>query len=355
MNAMTLLLIFSSALLFAIGGTPVARWVALRLGIVDHPNARKVHTSPMPYLGGLAMYASFIAALLLFGQEFYVEQLVGILLGATWVSFLGIWDDWRGVRPLLKLAGQAVGALILIATGVQIEFLHNPVLNAAVTIFWVVGITNALNLLDNMDGLSGGVAAIAAAWFGLLAVNNGQVLVGSMSVALLGAALGFLIYNFNPASIFMGDCGALFLGFLLAAVGIKLRFLGHSDDVTWMIPVLVLGIPIFDTTLVFISRLRRGLNPLTTPGRDHLSHRLVLIGLSPRRAVITIYGLGLALGALAFAVQSLSLPAAYALLGLVLLIGAIGIWQLEKVMRQKEVSSSQTAVAREQKAVVRRQ
>ncbi len=328
---MNYLLIFASALLFAIGGTPVARRVALSLGIIDQPSARKVHRSPVPLLGGLALYGAFVAALLLFGEQFYVGQLIGILLGATWVSFLGVWDDWRGMRPALKLAGQAVGALILIATGVQVEFLHNPVLNAAVTIIWVVGITNALNLLDNMDGLSGGVAAVAAASFGLLAADNGQVLVGAMSLALLGAALGFLIYNFNPASIFMGDGGSLFLGFLLAAVGIKLRFLGRSDEITWMVPVLVLGVPIFDTTLVVVSRLRRHLNPLTTPGRDHLSHRLVKLGLSHRRAVLAIYLIGMVLGVLAFVVQYSSFAVAYSILALALLSGGLALWQLEKV------------------------
>lgn len=327
---LTLSLIFISALLFAIGATPLARRAALALGIIDHPSARKVHLAPIPLLGGVAIYGAFAAALALFGSQFYVGQVVGIFLGATWVSFLGIWDDWRGVRPLLKLAGQAVGVLILMATGVQVEFLHDPVLNAAVTVVWVMGITNALNLLDNMDGLSGGVAAIAAAWFALFSIVNGQVLVASMSLALLGASLGFLIYNFNPASIFMGDGGSLFLGFLLAAVGIKLRFLGHSDEITWMIPILVLGVPIFDTTLVVISRLRRGVNPLTTPGRDHLSHRLVGLGLTARRAVLAIYAVGTVLGALAFAVPFASLPVAYGLFALVLVGGLGGLLWLER-------------------------
>jgi UDP-GlcNAc:undecaprenyl-phosphate GlcNAc-1-phosphate transferase len=327
---LTLLLIFMTALLFAIGATPLARRVALALGIIDQPSARKVHSAPIPLLGGVAIYAACAAALALFGSQFFVEQLVGIFLSATWVSFLGIWDDWRGLRPLLKLAGQAVAALILIATGVQVEFLHEPVLNAAVTVLWVMGITNALNLLDNMDGLSGGVSAVAAAWFTVLAIANGQVLVASMSVALLGAALGFLAYNFNPASIFMGDGGSLFLGFLLAAVGIKLRFLGHSDDITWMIPILVLGVPIFDTTLVVVSRLRRGVNPLTTPGRDHFSHRLVRLGLTPRRAVLAIYAVGIVLGALAFAVQFATRSIAYGLFALVLLAGLGGLYWLER-------------------------
>lgn len=325
----TLVLVFLTALLFAVSATPIARRVALLLGIMDLPSPRKVHARPIPLLGGVAIYAACVVALGLFGGQFYVEQLIGIFLGATWVSFLGIWDDWRGVTPLLKLAGQLLAALLLIATGVQVEFLHQPILNVILSAFWLVGITNALNLLDNMDGLTGGVAAIAAGWFALLSIANGQFLVGSMSAALFGAALGFLIYNFNPASIFMGDAGSLFMGFFLAAVGIKLRFLGHSDEITWMIPVLVLGVPIFDTTLVVISRLRRGVNPLTTPGHDHLSHRLVRIGMSPRRAVLTIYGLGLVLGGLAFGVQFTVLPLAYTALGLVVLVAAIALVWLE--------------------------
>jgi UDP-GlcNAc:undecaprenyl-phosphate/decaprenyl-phosphate GlcNAc-1-phosphate transferase len=327
---LSLFLIFLSALLFAAAATPIARRVALTLGIIDQPSARKVHSTPIPLLGGVAIYAAFVAALALFGSEFYVAQLVGIFLGATFVSFLGIWDDWRGIRPLLKLGGQVFAAAILIATGVQVEFLHSPVLNVAVTALWVVGITNALNLLDNMDGLSGGVSAIAAAWFALLSIQNGQVLVAAMSVALLGAALGFLFYNFNPASIFMGDGGSLFLGFLLASVGIKLRFIGRSDEITWMVPVLVLGVPIFDTTLVVVSRLRRGVNPLTTPGRDHFSHRLVRLGLSHRMTVLAIYVIGGLLGALAFAVQFASLPVAYVVLVLVSLVAIVVLTRLER-------------------------
>jgi UDP-GlcNAc:undecaprenyl-phosphate GlcNAc-1-phosphate transferase len=155
----------------------------------------------------------------------------------------------------------------------------------------VVGITNALNFLDNMDGLSGGVATVASAFFLLLATMNEprQVLVGAMAAALIGACVGFLRYNLNPATIFMGDTGSLFLGFMLAALGIKLRFLSNTPLVTWMVPVCVLALPIFDTTLVFVSRLRRGCNPFTTPGKDHLSHRLVAMGMTRREAVLTCY------------------------------------------------------------------
>ena len=217
----TLMVIFAAALVLAIGATPLARRLALRTGMVDQPNARKVHTSPIPLLGGVAMYGAFVLALILFADRFYVSQIISIIVGATWVSFLGVWDDRVRLRPSVKLAGQIFGALILVASGITVDLFGEPILNIAITLFWIVGITNAMNLLDNMDGLSGGVAAVAAAFFMLLAVENGQFLVGSLSAALLGASIGFLIYNFNPALIFMGDTGSLFIGFMLAARGLN--------------------------------------------------------------------------------------------------------------------------------------
>ncbi|MCC7163326.1 MAG: undecaprenyl/decaprenyl-phosphate alpha-N-acetylglucosaminyl 1-phosphate transferase [Anaerolineae bacterium] len=326
----TLLLIFFASLLLAMGATPLARRVAFRLGIIDRPSARKLHTSPVPLLGGVAIYLAFVGALLLFSDAFYVNQVIGILLGATWVSFLGIWDDWQTLRPVIKLGGQLFAILILIVTGVQVEFLRNPFLNIFITAAWVIGITNAVNFLDNMDGLSGGVAAIAAGWFLLLSITNGQILVAPFAAALLGASLGFLVYNFNPARIFMGDAGSLFLGFMLAAVGLKLRFPGQPDAVTWMIPVLVLGIPVLDMTLVTVSRLRRHVNPWTTAGKDHLSHRLARLGMNQRQAVLTIYGLCLVAGALGFGVQYLPPSLAYLVFGLALALGLVIIILLER-------------------------
>ncbi len=295
----TFLLIFATAFVCAVGGTPLVRRLAIRLGALDQPSVRKVHASPMPLLGGVAIYGAFLLALFLFADRFYIPQLIGIVVGATWVSFLGIWDDRLGMSAGLKLLGQTLGGLVLLGTGVSVDLLHQPVLDGAITLVWVVGITNAMNLLDNMDGLSGGVAAVASAFFLLIAAINGQYLVGALSAALLGASIGFLVYNFNPASIFMGDTGALFIGFMLAAVGIKLRFTGQPLMETWFIPILVLGLPIFDTTLVFVSRLRRGQNPLTHPGLDHLSHRLRARGLTARETVLTLYLVAGALGVLA--------------------------------------------------------
>jgi len=327
----TYLLVFASALAFAIGATPLARKLAPRLGMMDQPAERKIHTRPMPLLGGAAIYLAFILAVLLFEDHFYIPQLVSILVGASLVSFLGIWDDRWGLRPLAKLFGQVGAALLLYFTGVKVAFLPHPLLNLAAHLLWVVGITNGLNLLDNMDGLSGGVAAIASAFFLLIAAMNGQYLVGALAAALLGACLGFLVYNFNPASIFMGDTGSLFIGFVLAAVGIKLRFPDNVDIVTWMVPVVVLGLPIFDTALVVVSRLRRGLNPLTHPGKDHVSHRLVAMGFTQREAVLILYLVCCALGVLAIFITQATVVEGYIVGGAIALAALWALWKLEQV------------------------
>jgi UDP-GlcNAc:undecaprenyl-phosphate GlcNAc-1-phosphate transferase len=325
----TLVLIFATALVLAIGATPVMRRIALRTGMLDQPSARKVHATPIPRLGGVAIYGAFLLALVLFADRFYISQVIGIIVGATWVSFLGLWDDRVGLPAGFKLVGQILGALILIIAGVTVDVLHQPWLDDLITIVWVVGITNAMNLLDNMDGLAGGVAAIASGFFLILAAVNGQYLVASLAAAMLGASMGFLIYNFNPALIFMGDSGALFLGFMLAATGIKLRFPTHPLLATWFIPILVLGLPIFDTTLVFVSRLRRGLNPLTHPGTDHISHRLVTRGLTRREAVLILYLVAIALGVVAMFCTQIDVMPSYIVFAITALAGLIALYEFE--------------------------
>ena len=331
MQAQTVwLLILLGAMVIAMLATPVARAVAFRIGMVDHPAPRKLHTRPIPLLGGVALYLAVLIALLVLEDRYNLPQLAGILVGATAISFLGIWDDRWGLRPLIKLAGQIAVAGAVMATGVMVSFFPWPILNVLITLLWLVGITNAFNLIDNMDGLSGGIGAVSAAFFLLLAALNGQYLVGALSAAVLGACIGFLRYNFNPASIFMGDAGSLFLGFLMAVLGIKLRFPNNVAFVTWMVPVLVLGIPIFDTALVVFSRLRRGLNPLTTPGKDHLSHRLVRAGMTHREAVLVLYLAQAALGALALFIAMAGMLESY-LIGA--LVGGLALWALWRLER----------------------
>lgn len=309
------LLILATALGGTFLTTPLMRWLALRIGVVDHPNARKIHLKPIPLLGGVAIYLGFIAALLILGlaERRYIRELIAILSGASLIALIGAWDDRRSLPPWVKAVGEVAAGGILLLGGVRIQVLPWEALNVALTLLWVAGITNALNLLDNMNGLSAGVAAVAAGFFLLLATSSGQYLVATMAAALLGACLGFLRYNFGrQATIFMGDAGSLFLGFILAVLGIKLRFPPplfprNASLITWMIPVIVLGIPIFDSTLVVISRLRRGLNPFTSPGKDHVSHRLVSLGMNQREAVLTIYVFGCALGMLGILLSGLVL------------------------------------------------
>lgn len=325
-----ILLIFLTALVFSALSVPLARRVALRTGVVDVPSARKVHAAPVPLLGGAAIYAAFMLALVVLGDRFYIRELVGILLGATLVSLFGLADDRWGLNAYLKLGGQVLAGAVLILGGTQVRLFGPEWLNWALTLLWVVGITNALNLLDNMDGLSAGVTTVAAAFFLLLAAMGGQFLVGAMAAALVGACIGFLRYNLNPATIFMGDTGALFLGFLLSALAIKLRFPSNVPWVTWLVPVCVLALPIFDTSLVFFARLRRGKNPLTTPGKDHVSHRLTALGLTRREAVLACYLAGCACGMVAVYVSQARVPDAYAAAGLLAVAAVAGIAWFER-------------------------
>ena len=323
------ILVFAGALVLAIGATPAARYLAPRVGLIDRPEARRLNKSPVPRMGGVAIYVAVIVAAVVLGERYNFAQFGGILIGATGISFMGLIDDRWGLRPLIKIVGQILAALLLWSSGITVGTFEVPVLNLLVTVFWVGYITNAINLVDNMDGLASGVAAIASAFFALMCGFTGQYLVGSLSVAVLGACLGFLGYNLNPASIFMGDSGALFLGFVLAAVGIKLRFPDNVTFVTWMVPVLVMGLPVFDTLLVVVSRLRRGLNPLTTPGLDHTSHRLVAAGLTHREAVLTLYIVAFVVGLLAVFVMQASVLEGYLVGGLVALTGVYLIVRLE--------------------------
>ena len=326
-------LILLTAFVFSVLATPLARRLALRTGVVDMPNTRKVHGSPVPMLGGAAIYAGFVLALVLFGDRFYIRELVAILLGATLVSLFGLADDRWGLHAYLKLAGQLLAGIILVIGGTRVQLFTGEWswLNLALTLIWVVGITNAFNLLDNMDGLSGGVTTVAASFFLLLAAMSGQYLVGALAAALIGACIGFLRYNLNPATVFMGDTGSLFLGFLLAAIGIKLRFPSNVPWITWLVPICVLALPIFDTSLVFVSRLRRGLNPLTTPGKDHLSHRLVALGLTRREAVLVCYLIGGVCGMFAVYVSQARIADGYAAAGLLAVAGLAAIWWFERV------------------------
>lgn len=329
--------------LMASVGTPLVREAARRWGALDQPSARKVHLQPVPLLGGLAIYIGFWVGLLLVSRleiardavflPAITSQLVGIFAGSAVIVALGIVDDkYTGLAPRWKLAGQGLAAGVLLLFGIRFQIFDQLWLNLALTVLWVLYLSNAINFLDNMDGLSAGATAIAAGFFFLLAALHGQILVSIMALALAGGCLGFLRYNFNPASVFMGDTGSLFLGFALAIIGIKLD-LGQSSWAPWWtlgVAAVVLALPIFDTSLVTLHRLVTG-RRVTQGGTDHTSHRLVKLGLPHRRAVLVLYAASVCAGALAVALSqadrllaaSLGLPSLLVALWLGLLLARV--------------------------------
>ena len=304
--------------------TPLVRRLALRVGAVDHPGARSIHSSPVPYMGGLALLISFLVGI---GAVWALHRpsvlpsdpvrLVGVALGGLIIVGVGLVDDlgrfWatrlplladhegRGLRPAVKVAAEIVAALVLIRFGVQIPGIHQPFghrylsfgwFSYPITILWVVGLTNAVNLIDGLDGLAAGVAAIACVT--LLAVTLPLVSWGpSLAVvggaALLGACLAFLPWNFHPARIFMGDAGALFLGFVLSSVSIMgMHPTKDATLLTVAVPTLAMGLPVFDTLLAILRRFRSG-QQMAVADRAHTHHRLLDLGLGQRDAVVLLY------------------------------------------------------------------
>jgi UDP-GlcNAc:undecaprenyl-phosphate GlcNAc-1-phosphate transferase len=344
------LIAFAVALLASLGLTIPVRHLAIRFGMVDQPGPRKVHVKPIPLLGGIAIYLAFALAVLVTVHGAPEKQVAGILSGATLLAIIGFLDDGKLLHHQVKLfIGMPVAALMLIATGIHAQLfsqfvpgMTGVVLDDCFTVLWVVGITASFSILDHMDGLCAGIAAVAAASFTISASMNGQTLVRSLGAAALGASLGFLRWNFSPAKIFMGDGGAMFLGFLMATLGLKIRPDGAPFPITWLIPVLILGVPIFDTTLVSISRARRGLLPFTSPGKDHTAHRLSNLGLGHRGAVLVMYCFAVLFGGAALFIPGLSPVTAYTLAGLLIFGSLIAIFFMEGAPYERQAKIPKT-------------
>jgi UDP-GlcNAc:undecaprenyl-phosphate/decaprenyl-phosphate GlcNAc-1-phosphate transferase len=304
---------------------PVAIWLAPKLRLVDDPTSapHKVHFHITPVVGGVILLPAVIIICALTGI-LRQPPVPAIIISALIIFFFGLWDDYKNLRPVWKILGQLIAAIVLILLGVQIQLFQQNWLNIALTLFWIVGVSNAYNFVDSMDGLAIGLASLAAAFFMLITIESQQSLVSLFSTILLGAGLGVFYYNAPPAKIFLGDSGAQLLGFILGAVAIVYNPLGYSRFASWYIPILLMGVPIFDTTLVVFSRMRRA-QPVYRAGKDHTYHRLVKLGLSPNRSVITMHMAALLLGALAFIALDLKPWFGNLIFASVLLIGAIGI------------------------------
>jgi len=287
------------------------RKLALKVGAVDVPNLpRKIQTEPVPYLGGVAIalgvvVASF-AGILVEDYSIINFKIAGtVIIPALLIASVGLWDDLKELQPWPRLIAQTtVGtamALILIATNTMGFALGNQFLNAAVSIFWIVGITNSINFFDNLDGGAAGTVAIASFFLFLIANSEGQILVSALAIVVCGSTAGFLLWNKSPAKIYMGDAGALFLGLMMGVLTIRLDAGITPKYLSLVIPVALLAIPILDTTVAVISRLYRGISPFTG-GRDHLSHRLMRIGMHRKYAAITLWGASGVYGLLAYAI-----------------------------------------------------
>jgi UDP-GlcNAc:undecaprenyl-phosphate/decaprenyl-phosphate GlcNAc-1-phosphate transferase len=288
------ILAFAITLVSSLLITPIVKKFAIKIGAVDKPNQRKVHKNIMPRLGGLAIFLSFIIGVLITNPTDTYH--LPIIIGSLIIIVTGFFDDILELSPKLKLLGQLLAAVIVVFGGLEVEFINNPfgdpiefgILSKPVTIIWILAITNAINLIDGLDGLAAGVSSIALITISFMAILKGDIYAFTLGIILLGSTLGFLFYNFHPAKIFMGDTGALFLGYMIAI----LSLLGFKNItmVSFIIPIIILGVPISDTLFAIIRRLINK-KPISAPDKSHLHHCLIKAGFTHRQTVLLIYAM----------------------------------------------------------------
>ena len=313
-NVLAFLVALGVALLL----TPAVIAFARRTGALDKPDARKVHVRPIPRIGGIGIYAAFMVSILVqltfvdLTPE-YMTSLIGLMVGGTIIVAIGIIDDYCDLPAKVKLLGQIIAAaVVVIGFDVRIDVITDPLgdyiylefLAIPATIFWIVGLTNTVNLIDGLDGLAAGVSSIAALTIFLVAMEEGIPPVAMVTIALAGAAMGFLYYNFNPARIFMGDTGRMFLGFMLAGISV-IGAVKSAATIALIVPILALGLPIMDTTFAIVRRYRGGV-PIFKPDKGHLHHRLLDLGFTQRQAVLLMYIISALLGLSAVALTEVS-------------------------------------------------
>lgn len=307
---------------------PLVSRLAFHIGAVDQPDARKVHDRPMPRLGGLGIFVAFVLAILVTMD--IDRSLTGILLGGSLIFLVGVLDDVYDLSPWTKLAAQIIGALIAVYFGVRVQVMTNPfdgmlqlgAMSIPLTILWIIGVTNAVNLIDGLDGLAAGVCVIAAITVGIVAWQGQQTAVAFACMLLAAAISGFLPHNFHPARIFMGDSGSMFLGFVLSCLSISGLAKG-ATLISLFVPVLILGIPVFDTLFAIVRRVNNQA-PIFSPDKAHLHHRLMDMGLSHQGSVLAIYAISAMLGGAAVIMTNVTSPKAIMILGLVMVLMVIG-------------------------------
>ena len=333
---------------------PLVKSFAYRIGAIDVPkDNRRMHKKPVPRLGGLAIFLGFMVSMLLFVR--IDHQLKGILLGASIIVVLGVVDDMSPLRASFKFCVQIVAALVAVFHGVVIEILSNPNvfaenpywelnwLSIPITVLWIVGITNAVNLIDGLDGLACGVSTISAVSMLVIALLVSEGDVALVMASLVGACLGFMPYNRNPAKMFMGDTGSTFLGYILATISIQGLFKYYAI-VSFAVPFLILGLPMFDTLFAIIRRLAHGQNPMA-PDRGHIHHRLIDMGLSQKQAVAALYVISSILGLSAVVLTSSGAVKAM----LLLLALAVAAFLASRVIFRRDIDKAMQAEQEEEK------
>lgn len=308
---------FIAAFIIVLVIVPFVIKFAIKTNAMDAPDKRKVHHQPIPRIGGLGIYIGFMLSVLIISFTTNVAvghgvELAGLLLGGTFIIIVGLIDDYYDLPAKIKLLGQIAAACIMVSFDIRIDFLTNPFgdwifleyLSVPVTVFWIVGLTNTINLIDGLDGLAAGVSTIASITLLLVAYEQGDVFVVFITAALVGSAMGFLKYNFNPARIFMGDSGSMFLGFILSGVSV-IGMVKSAATIALIVPILALGLPILDTIFAIIRRYRNGV-PIFKPDRGHLHHRLLDLGFTQRQAVLLMYIFSSLLGLSAIALTQVN-------------------------------------------------
>lgn len=288
----------------ALVATPIVKRIAFRVGAVDLPDVRKVHKDPMPRLGGLAIYLAFLVGIIFFGSP--DRDTIVILAGATLIVAVGVLDDIYQLPAKVKLAGQILAAAVPIFAGIRIEwigsffsenYIYFEELSYPLTFFWIVAFTNVVNLIDGLDGLAAGVGAIGSFTVAFLALQAGYVDTAYVYAVLCAAIIGFLPYNFNPASIFMGDTGSMFIGYIMGAFSVD-GAVKTAATISLLVPAIVLGLPIMDTAFAIVRRYHKGV-PIFQPDKGHIHHRLLALGLTQREAVLIMYAITVGLSIVA--------------------------------------------------------
>src|SRR5437660_2670938 len=312
------LLTFGLALLLALYGVPLARRAALQFNIVDRPDGRlKLQAEPVPYFVGLAVYLAFLISLALIFE--FRHEALGLMLGGTLMVMLGLIDDFGVLKPWPKLIGQLIAVFVLIRRGIRIEIAAFPDwLDLSLTVLWMIGIINAVNIIDVMDGLAGGVSVIACLWLFVIALVNHDTMVAMMLAALAGSLVGFLRYNFHPAKIYLGDAGSLFVGLMLGALAMVSKYT-VVNPVAVLAPILILGVPVFDTLFVMYVRWLRGL-PMFLGSLDHIALRLRQLRLSVSQVVLASCGASAMLRGAALAMMFVATEAALVIAGVARLL-----------------------------------